>query len=116
MLDKSCEKFDVSSVDSDRLLQKTVKNTHDFTSDEVLRKYSMLEKTTRFLLKLLFFIIDVACLNSFIIHYTKVNHTLSRKEFLKLLGLALVKDEIKKKPPVNIYQEICVIMLLIICQ
>lgn len=97
MLDKSCQEFKFVTDDSNPLSQQIVENTLDFTTDEILNKYSMFKHTNRLILKLCIFMIDIACLNSFVTYHTNVNHALSRKEFLKQLGLALVKNQIKNR-------------------
>ncbi|XP_074097654.1 uncharacterized protein LOC141526517 [Cotesia typhae] len=94
MIDESCEQFDTLQSDWNSSVHQKVENTHGFTTEEILSKYSMIGHANRLLLKLLFFMIDIACLNSFVIEHTAKNYTLSRKEYLKQLGLALVKNQI----------------------
>lgn len=41
--------------------------------------------------------IDIASLNSYVIYYMNINHKISRKYFLKRLGLDLVSNQISHR-------------------
>ncbi|KAL6419331.1 hypothetical protein ACFW04_013915 [Cataglyphis niger] len=68
------------------------------TVDQMVGIYSVSRTTRRYPLKLFFHLIDIACLNSFIIyHLNKSDNKMSRRQFLKKIGLSLVQNEMKKR-------------------
>ncbi|XP_044585215.1 uncharacterized protein LOC123265491 [Cotesia glomerata] len=97
VLDESCKMLDLILKNSDFVCHVDTEKVNLFMTDDILNKYTVFGQTKKLVLKLLFFMIDIACLDSFVIYHVNFNNNLSRKQFLKKLGLALVIDHIKMR-------------------
>lgn len=97
VLDESCKPFTSDMIEFQNMQKVDINKIDTFTTEKILSKYSVMGRTNRLVMKLWFFMIDLACLNSFVLYHVSINNNLSRTKFLKQLGLDLVNDQIEKR-------------------
>ncbi|XP_057341068.1 uncharacterized protein LOC130678095 [Microplitis mediator] len=90
--------FDEETVDHSSIINSYEKALNAVNKiKQMIHEYSVARRTRRYSLSIWFYMINIACLNSFIVYCSKSNNHISRREFLKQLGLRLVNDSIKDR-------------------
>lgn len=64
---------------------------------QMIYDYSVARRTKRYSLSIWFHMINIACVNSFIIYCVNNNTQISRREFLKQLGLSLIQKTVTNR-------------------